>query len=329
MKILNTNFIILKDRTTGTFRTTMFTDPSNIIDVSIDNPCYLACERVYSVLNRRTLRDNIKFSILRSIANTHNITPLKEALNNVDAGSSVDKSSEKKTTTITVDKAELITNLISFFSEFQFEPNFRFINTLAKTKNKIAYIRSYFELADSQYLNEINDKMKSDEFKTMIGMLNECDITSTINKRFKLYYGSQGTGKTTIAMKETSNNVVVCHSAMLPSDLMEDFNFKDGKAEFNPSALCKAMIEGKAIVLDEINLLPFESLRFLQSILDNKSEIVYKGRVIEIKDGFQIIGTMNLHVNGCVYALPEPLIDRASELRKFTLTAKNLVSALD
>lgn len=171
--------------------------------------------------------------------------------------------------------------------------------------------------------------MKSDEFKTMLSMLNECDVTSTINKRFKLYYGSQGTGKTTIAMKEASNNVVVCHSAMLPSDLMEDFNFKDGKAEFNPSALCKAMTEGKAIVLDEINLLPFESLRFLQSILDNKSEIVYKGHVIEIKDGFQIIGTMNLHVNGCVYALPEPLIDRASELRKFTLTAKNLLSALN
>lgn len=328
MKILNTNFIIWKNRTTGTFRTTMFTDPSNIVDVSIDKPGYLACERVYSLLNRRTLRDSMRLIMLRSIADTHNITPLKEALNNVDTDASANESSEK-TTTMTVDKVELITKLISFFSEFQFEPNFRFINTLAKTKNKIAYIRSYFELADSQYLNEINDKMKSDEFKTMIDMLNKCDITSTINKRFKLYYGSQGTGKTTIAMKETYNNVVVCHSAMLPSDLMEDFNFKDGKAEFNPSALCKAMIEGKAIVLDEINLLPFESLRFLQSILDNKSEIVYKGRVIEIKDGFQIIGTMNLHVNGCVYALPEPLIDRASELRKFTLTAKNLVSALD
>lgn len=327
MKILNTNFIIWKDRTTGTFRTTMFTNPSNIVDISIDMPDYLACERVYSVLNRRTLRDSMKLNILRSIANTYNITLLKEALNNVNTGSSVDESSEKTTTT--VDKLELISNLISFFSEFQFEPNFRFINTLAKAKNKVAYIRSYFELADSQYLNEIDDKMKSDEFKTMLSMLNECDVTSTINKRFKLYYGSQGTGKTTIAMKEASNNVVVCHSAMLPSDLMEDFNFKDGKAEFNPSALCKAMTEGKAIVLDEINLLPFESLRFLQSILDNKSEIVYKGHVIEIKDGFQIIGTMNLHVNGCVYALPEPLIDRASELRKFTLTAKNLLSALN
>ena len=328
MKILNTNFIIWKDRKTGTFRTTMFTNPSNIVDVSIDEAQYLACERVYSVLNRRTLKDSMKFSLLRSIANTHNITSLREALNNVDTCSSADESSEK-TTTMTVDKAELITNIISFFSEFQFEPNFRFINTLAKTKNKVAYIRSYFELADSQYLNEINDKMKSDEFKTIVDMLNECNITSTINKRFKLYYGSQGTGKTTIAMKEACNNVVVCHSAMLPSDLMEDFNFKDGKAEFNPSALCRAMTEGKTIVLDEINLLPFESLRFLQSILDNKSEIVYKGHVIEIKDGFQIIGTMNLHVNGCVYALPEPLIDRASELRKFTLTAKDLLSALN
>lgn len=96
MKILNTNFIIWKDRTTGTFRTTMFTNPSNIVDISIDMPDYLACERVYSVLNRRTLRDSMKLNILRSIANTYNITLLKEALNNVNTGSSVDESSEKK-----------------------------------------------------------------------------------------------------------------------------------------------------------------------------------------------------------------------------------------
>lgn len=115
---------------------------------------------------------------------------------------------------------------------------------------------------------------------------------------------------------------------MLPSDLMEDFAFDDGKATFKPSQLYKAMTEGKTIVLDEINLLPFESLRFLQSILDGKQSFVYKGQTVQIKDGFQIIGTMNLQVNGMVYALPEPLVDRASELKEFKLSAADLVGAI-
>jgi hypothetical protein len=37
---------------------------------------------------------------------------------------------------------------------------------------------------------------------------------------------------------------------------------------------------------------------------------------------------MNLCVNGMVYGLPEPLIDRAAEMRQFKLTADNLLAAL-
>ena len=68
------------------------------------------------------------------------------------------------------------------------------------------------------------------------------------------------------------------------------------------------MEQGKAIVLDEINLLPFDSLRFLQGILDGKSEIIYKGNVITIAEGFQVIATMNLVVNGTVFNLPSLLL---------------------
>ncbi|MEG2273553.1 MAG: AAA family ATPase, partial [Acinetobacter sp.] len=138
----------------------------------------------------------------------------------------------------------------------------------------------------------------------------------------------QGTGKTTKAMQETDNYCMVCHSAMLPADLMEDFKFIDGNPSFTPSALQIAMTNGIKIVLDEINLLPFESLRFLQSVLDGKTEFKYKGKTVCIKEGFQIIGTMNLTVNGCTFALPEPLVDRACELRKYTLTADALIGAL-
>lgn len=221
--------------------------------------------------------------------------------------------------------------LINFFSEFEFEPNFRFVNTLSKhakyLQDAIEYVTNYFALTNNPHKYNVAEKLKSTEFKLIVANLQTLNATTTINKRFELFYGSQGTGKTTQAIK-LSDSVMVCHSAMLPQDLMEDFQFIDGKAHFTPSALQKAMVEGKTITLDEINLLPFESLRFLQSILDNKTEFEYKGKRIKIAEGFKIIGTMNLIVNGTVYALPEPLIDRAASLKEFKLTADSLMNAL-
>lgn len=223
--------------------------------------------------------------------------------------------------------------LIDFFKEFDFEPNFRFVNTLAKkciassTEAK-AYVANYFALTDNSYATAIVNKMESIEFSHIMENLCSLNTSKTINSRFKVYYGSQGTGKTTLAMSEADNNCMVCHSAMLPSDLMEDFKFVDGKAEFAPSKLYQAITEGNIIVLDEINLLPFESLRFLQSILDGKSQFTYKGKDVIIANGFKIIGTMNLHVNGMSYALPEPLVDRAEDLKEFKLTADQLMSAI-
>lgn len=227
---------------------------------------------------------------------------------------------------------DICQKLINFFKDFEFEPNFRFINTLKKNSSSVEsarnYICNYFNLTDNSYKNDIAEKCKSPEFASIVDSLQSIDTLSTINKRFKVYYGSQGTGKTTQAMKESSNVVMVCHSAMLPSDLMEDFKFEDGKPGFKKSLLWEAMENGTKITLDEINLLPFESLRFLQSILDNKEEIDYKGQVIHIKEGFQVIGTMNLTVNGNTFNLPEPLVDRACELREYKLTSEQLVGAL-
>lgn len=226
-----------------------------------------------------------------------------------------------------------IRKLMNFFTEFEFEPNFRFVNTFAYACNESTdaarkYIECYFELTDSISTSAIKEKIKSIEFTEIINAFKKLVPTHVVNTRFKLYYGSAGTGKTSDAMAETNGNCMVCHSAMLPSDLMEDFKFNDGKAEFIPSALQNAMTEGKPIVLDEINLLPFESLRFLQTILDGKKEFQYKGKNVEIKDGFTIIGTMNLVVNGNVYSLPEPLVDRCKEIRKYRLTAANLIGAI-
>lgn len=228
---------------------------------------------------------------------------------------------------------EGLKHLIDFFKEFDFEPNFRFVNTLALNLNRSLksakeYIGNYFELIDSPYSNEINAKVKSKEFNALLKELQTVPPTKVVNHRFNLYYGSQGTGKTTIAMKESGANPIVCNSSMLPSDIMEDFVFVEGKATYKPSAFWRAMVEGRTIVMDEINLLPYDTLRFLQGILDNKTAITYKGNDIEINENFKIIGTMNLTVNGMTYGLPEPLVDRCAVTKKFTLSAEDLFSAI-
>ena len=222
---------------------------------------------------------------------------------------------------------------MDFFKEFEFEPNFRFTNTLARmltiSKTKAQdYITSYFELIDSPYKNEVRAKITSKEFKMILDDMSLVPPTKTVNERFKLYYGSQGTGKTTIGQSESEGRCVVCNASMLPADLMEDFIFDDGKPSFKPSSLWECMENGKAIVLDEINLLPFDSLRFLQGILDGKKEFNYKGHVVHINEGFMVIGTMNLSVNGMVYGLPEPLVDRCAEMKKFALSAEQLMNAI-
>lgn len=244
------------------------------------------------------------------------------------------KSAAKEAISTTIKKnkiTQVVQKIMDFFSEFDFEPNFRFINTLARLDSNKAmreYISNYFALIDNPSKSSIEEKMTSIEFQEITEQLENMEIKNKINDRFKLYYGSQGTGKTTKAMEESNGACMVCHSAMLPSDLMEDFKFEDGKANFVPSALQEAMVNGTIITLDEINLLPFESLRFLQSVLDGKKEFIYKGQTISIKDGFKVIGTMNLKVNGSIFSLPEPLVDRAEALKEFKLTANDLADAL-
>ena len=238
---------------------------------------------------------------------------------------------------VIVDPTELartaLGRLIDFFTEFDFEPNFRFVNTLSRClvsspSSATQYITNYFELTDNPASCDVAEKMKSAEFKEILRHLSGIAPTHSVNNRFKIYYGSAGTGKTTQAQRETDMRCVVCNNSMLPADLMEDFVFVDGKATFKPSMLWRCMEEGKPITLDEINLLPFDSLRFLQGVLDGKTEFQYKGNTVHINDGFMVIGTMNLSVNGMVYGLPEPLVDRCADMQKFKLTADQLMSAI-
>ena len=241
------------------------------------------------------------------------------------------KSNTNTDSKVSMDKVKnALTDFINFFKDVEFEPSLRFTNSVALCddfKSALSYISNYFELQGNSYYDIIQDKCSSVEFKNILYTILKCNPKTKINNRLEVYYGPQGTGKTTKALSNT-DDCIVCHSGMLPQDLMEDFTFKEGKPTFQKSALWNAIDNGQVIVLDELNLLPLESLRFLQTLLDNKDAITYKGKQIDIKSGFKIIGTMNLVVNGSKYPLPEPLVDRCEKIEKFNMNADMLLSAV-
>lgn len=335
MQIPGTNFTITQtfggviyhnfDETITTFRTI---DSSNTEAVKASERLIKAIKTPKSLISDAQIMEIFNEVRDTIVAGSTTVNPIPaQDPTKVNTNTNSNKTPNKTM----IDLKVLCQKIMDFFSEFQFTPNYRFVNTLCYQGSADAimcYVSNYFKMTDSPYANSVIEKMKSKEFSLILDMISKIPTPSTkINNRFKVYYGPQGTGKTTKAMDE-SDNCMVCHSALLPQDLMEDFKFVNGKPEFIPSALQNAMVEGKTIVLDEINLLPFESLRFLQSILDGKTEFIYKGKTIKISDGFCVTGTMNLVVNGCTYALPEPLVDRAMELVEFTLEASDLVGAL-
>ena len=223
---------------------------------------------------------------------------------------------------------DAIDKLIKFFSEFNFKPSYRFINSFAISNNPKEYVYNYFMVQDHPYAKDVAEKIKSKEFSNIVVQFKRSGSNpKPINTRFELFYGDPGTGKTTAAMKIT-DKCIICASDMLPADLMRNFDFDDGKAGFNKSDLWTAMENGDAIVFDEVNMLPFESLRFLQGITDGKETFNWNGYNIKIHPNFKIYATMNLNVNGQCIPLPEPLVDRSYAIKEFTLSAKDLIKAM-
>ena len=215
-----------------------------------------------------------------------------------------------------------IEDLSNFLLEFNMNLSIRLLNTLVRVEDPEQYLINYALLTGRDHM-ELAQKCQSFEFKKINAAIKNTNTDKEINKRFILYFGHAGTGKTTKAMSE-AKTIVVMNENVTPKELLLDFSFEDGQPSFKKSALALAMEKGEKIVLDEINLAPFETIRFLQGILDNKEEVTVGHETFKIKEGFQIIGTMNEEVLGMESYLPEPLIDRAKEIVQFKLTTKRL-----
>lgn len=232
-----------------------------------------------------------------------------------------------------VDLRGLVERWFKFFSEFRFKPQPRFMNSVARQPNAeavAAYVVGYFELTNNSFADDVREKVKSREFSEIVADTLTIKPDRKVNQRLEVYYGEPGGGKTTTAICNNPDaKVVLCHASMTPDELFRGFDFeeekdKDGNVTgshpvFKGCALREAMEQGKVVILDEINLLSEDCRRALQAVTDAKAEVTINNDTIKIKDGFKVIGTMNLNVGDMVFPLPEALVDRAEVIKRFEM----------
>ena len=219
----------------------------------------------------------------------------------------------------------MLNKFLSEFSYFRTGVSMRLVNTFATADDKKECLRSYCEVSQMEDLPDLVEKMKSPEFAKV------CDAfkpfkPKPLNKRFAVFYGAPGGGKTfaaKIAGEKINGDgkvdVVPCSPSMDAADTLYAYrlDYKTGRRGYIPTALLDAMVSGRAVVLDEVNLLPMEARMFLQNVLDNKDKVHIMGEEIPIHEGFFVLGTMNIDTGLGVQPLPLPLVDRACVVREF------------
>jgi len=238
-----------------------------------------------------------------------------------------------KATPTATSAVEKLEKFLSEFSFFRCGISMRLVNTFRRAADKAAALRSYCEVSQMEDLPDLIEKMKSPEFAEVVKAFAATKNPDPTNRRFAVFYGAPGGGKTyaaEMAAKDVNGDgeadVVPCSPSMDAADTLYAYrlDYKSGRSGYIPTALLNAMEQGRCVVLDEVNLLPMEARMFLQNVLDNKREIHVMGQKIVIKDGFFVIGTMNVETGNGVQPLPLPLTDRAAVVREFRATTAQL-----
>lgn len=195
----------------------------------------------------------------------------------------------------------------------------RTMNTICYVKNPGDFIKNQLALlgVDDDLVKTAEKKFTQPEWKTMFKKLASIKPKGETNHRLEIFFGKPGTGKTYQAEKEYPNAVKISGKPNFDADLLFfRFNGKTCKNDI-PTEITEAMINGQPIIIDEGNLFSNEVWTRLQPVLDNSTSLKDFGNVIQIKDGFKIIVTMNLKTNVGRFVLPAPIVSRASRIENF------------
>ena len=246
-----------------------------------------------------------------------------------------EKDKEKEKEELMEQMTSTYKDFLKFFSETSFKPSIRMIDTLSRLNLKSGqnYIKWFMELINHPDREVIVPKLKSDEWKNIHSQMLDIykkvgESIDPINSRLEIVYGPNGTGKTYDVIKEYQEKypdigVMACSSSMSSAeDLLQVFDFDEGgKPVFKDSPLTEAIKKDQPVILEEARLMQQSAMAFLQSLLDCKDYVdTCRGRLY-IGSNFKVIMTMNLEVNGVVYELPEPIVDRAQVILKKEMDA--------
>lgn len=302
---------------------------SNLIDPAVESrilpsdPRYYAHKRAYDTMTKSSMDVN-KDIMLRTVYERNFRFTEEQIKERLIGGNTPEPTISNEEAKVMLEAG--LQELMDFLSHIHFEPSIRFVNTLLLTPDKDTYIKDYFKLQDNPGYTKIVEEMKSQDWMLVKEKLQYVP-KNRVNNHLIIYYGPAGTGKTTLACAQ-SKTCIICSSDTTPKDLLQDFNFEDGKATFNKSVLWQSIEAGETIAFDEINFLPKDTRQFLQGLTDNKESIDFLGNNIKIHPDFKIIGTMNLVIEGVTIPLSEPLVDRCAEIKEFKLTAHDLYKAM-
>ena len=253
-----------------------------------------------------------------------------------------EKDKEKEKEELMSQMTSTYKDFLKFFSETSFKPSIRMIDTLSRLNLKSGqnYIKWFMELINHPDREVIVPKLKSDEWKNIHSQMLDIykkvgESIDPINTRLEIVYGPNGTGKTYDVIKEYQEKypdigVMACSSSMSSAeDLLQVFDFDEGgKPVFKDSPLTEAIKKDQPVILEEARLMQQSAMAFLQSLLDCKDYVdTCRGRLY-IGPNFKVIMTMNLEVNGVVYELPEPIVDRAQVILKKEMDADLAASIL-
>ena len=253
-----------------------------------------------------------------------------------------EKDKEKEKEELMEQMSSTYKDFLKFFSETSFKPSIRMIDTLSRLNLKSGqnYIGWFMELINHPDREVIVPKLKSDEWKNIHSQMLDIykkvgESIDPINSRLEIVYGPNGTGKTYDVIKEYQEKypdigVMACSSSMSSAeDLLQVFDFDEGgKPVFKDSPLTEAIKKDQPVILEEARLMQQSAMAFLQSLLDCKDYVdTCRGRLY-IGPNFKVIMTMNLEVNGVVYELPEPIVDRAQVILKKEMDANLAASIL-
>lgn len=146
-------------------------------------------------------------------------------------------------------------------------------------------------------------------YKEAVKKMQWWKVLETLNKASAriMLVGPPGTGKSTTAWLLVGGQRLTITEGTAVEDLLGMFHLVKGETIWKDGPAARAMRNGTALILDEIDKYSPEVGSLLYALLDDDPQVTLpSGEHIKAKKGYSVIATSNANVS----ALPEAILDR-------------------